>query len=119
MIDYLRVVEMKILQFACLTCLISIVILLSGCAVGTTVNTYDIPGCVENPDNIIDSIETTLAPADWSSEEHNITIVGNVLVIRTTERNHRNIKKHFKRLVDAECEKAERAEMTETEESQE
>ena len=107
---------MKILQFACLMCLISIVILVCGRAVSTSVNTYEIPPCVENPDNIIDSIETTLAPADWSSEEHNITIVGDVLVIRTTERNHRNIKKHFKRLVDAECEK--NAEAVEVEESQ-
>ena len=110
---------MKLLQIACLACLISIVFLISGCAVGTSVNTYEIPPCVENPDNIINSIETTLAPADWDSEENNITIVGNVLVIRTTARNHRNIEKHFQRLVDAECEKTEKAEIEETEESQE
>ena len=110
---------MKILQFICFMCLISIFFLISGCAVGTSVSTYDIPPCVESTDNIINSIEITLAPADWSSEEHNITIVGNVLVIRTTERNHRIIRKHFSRLVDAECEKAKEAEMAEMEESQE
>jgi len=107
---------MKLLQYACLTFLISIVFLFSGCAMPTSVNTYDIPDCVENPDNIINSIETTIAPEDWDSEEHNITVVGNVLVIRTTARNHRNIDKHFQHLVDAEC--AKNAGIVEEEESQ-
>ena len=107
---------MKLLQIACLTCLISIVFLFSGCAISTSVNTYDIPDCVENPDNIINAIETTIAPEDWDSEEHSITVVGNVLVIRTTARNHRSIEKHFQHLVDAECDK--NAGAAETEESQ-
>ena len=110
---------MKLLQIACLTCLMSIFFFISGCAMPTSVNTYDIPDCVENPDNIINSIETTIAPADWDSEDNNITMVGNVLVIRTTARNHRSIEKHFKRLVDAECAKAKKDEMEEMEESQE
>ena len=78
---------MSKLQFVCLMCLVTIIFLLAGCAVSSTVYTYNIPSCVKSLDNIINSISTTIAPADWSSEEHNITIVGNVLVIRTTERN--------------------------------
>jgi len=111
-----KVVEMSKLQFVWLICLILIIFVLMGCALNSVVYTYDIPPCVKSPDNVINSIETTLAPADWSSEEHNITVVGDVLVIRTTERNHRNIRKHFSRLVDAECEEAEMEKTVETQE---